>query len=435
MDYKQEYDSKLITVDRALEMVESDTDICVSLAAAEPKDFMSRLHEVAGRVKKVNVLTCLSMGDYKFVSEPEMKGHFTNAAWFYTAPLRKDHPLGTTSFIPSNSYRAAADRLKYRKPHIFVGSAASMDKHGYLNISLSAAFEKEFIENSDIVILEVNENYPVTNGDTYIHIRDVDFVYESHRPVPIGSYEPITDREKIIGHYIADLVEDGATIQFGIGSISNAVGLALKDKRELGVHTELLTEVMLDLYEEGVITNRKKTINKGKFVTSMILGTDKLYKFVDRNPGVEVLRGSYINDPKIVAQNYKMTSINTTLEIDLTGQCASESLGHIQFSGTGGQSDIARGAQESAGGKSIIALNSTYFNKNTKEEISKIVPFLTPGAGVSLQRNDVDYVVTEYGVAQLRGRTIKERVNNLIAIAHPNFRAELRKEADKYMLW
>jgi acyl-CoA hydrolase len=167
----------------------------------------------------------------------------------------------------------------------------------------------------------------------------------------------------------------------------------------------------------------------------MIIGTQRLYDFVDRNPAVEVRRGTYTNDPKILAQNYKMTSINTTLEIDLTGQCASESLGHIQFSGTGGQADTARGAQESVGGKSIIALYSTYFNKKTQQEESKIVPFLTPGAGVSLQRNDVDYVVTEYGVAPMRGRTIKERVNNLIAVAHPDFRAALKKEAGKYMLW
>jgi acyl-CoA hydrolase len=346
-----------------------------------------------------------------------MKGHFTNTAWFYTAALRKDHPLGTISYLPNHLHRAAMDRLLWRKPHIFVGSSAPMDKHGYLNLSLSAAYEREFMEQADIVILEVNKNYPVTNGDTYIPLRDVDFIYETDRPVPISPYPPMSDNDRIIGQYIADMVEDGATIQLGIGGIPNAVGIALKDKKELGVHTELINEVMIDLYEQGVITNSRKTINKGKFITTMIIGTQRLYDFVDRNPAVEVRRGTYTNDPKILAQNYKMTSINTTLEIDLTGQCASESLGHIQFSGTGGQADTARGAQESVGGKSIIALYSTYFNKKTQQEESKIVPFLTPGAGVSLQRNDVDYVVTEYGVAPMRGRTIKERVNNLIAVA------------------
>lgn len=435
MNYQEEYKSKLIDVDKALEMVESDTDIIVSLAAAEPMGFMDRLHEVADRVQNVNVLTCLNMGDYKFMADPSMKGHFTNCAWFYTAALRKEHPLGTISYVPNHTHKAAMDRLSYRKPHIFVGSSAPMDKHGFLNLSLSATYEREFIEEADIVILEVNKNYPVTNGDTYIPIREVDFIYETDRSVPESPYGPVSDKDRIIGQYIADLVEDGATIQLGIGGIPNAVGMALKDKKELGVHTELINNIMVDLYEAGVITNSRKTINRGKIVTAMVVGDRRLYDFVDHNPAVEVRRGSYINDPKIIMQNYKMTSINTTLEIDLTGQCASESIGHVQFSGTGGQSDTARGAAESPGGKSIMALYSTYYNRKTQHEESKIVPFLAQGAGISLQRNDVDYVVTEYGVAPLRGRTIKERVNNLITIAHPEFRDELRKEAEKYMLW
>lgn len=434
-DYQEEYKNKLITVDKALEMVESDTDICVSLAAAEPMGFMERLHEVRDRVQNVNVLTCLNMGDYKFMSDPSMKGHFTNCAWFYTAALRKEHPLQTISYVPNHTHKAPMDRMSWRKPHIFVGSSAPMDKHGYLNLSLSATYELEFLESADIVILEVNKGYPATNGDTCVPIRDVDFIYETDRPVPESPYGVSSEKDKIIGQYIADMVEDGSTIQLGIGGIPNAVGLALKDKKELGIHTELLNDSMVDLYEAGVITNSRKTINKGKFITTMIVGDRRLYDFVDHNPAVEVRRGSYVNDPKIIMQNYKMTSINTTLEIDLSGQCASESIGHIQFSGTGGQSDTARGATESVGGKSIMALYSTYYNKKKQQEESKIVPFLTLGAGVSLQRNDVDIVATEYGVAYLRGRTMKERVNNLIAVAHPDFRADLRKEADKYMLW
>ena len=309
-----------------------------------------------------------------------------------------------------------------------------MDKHGYFNLSVSCTYEKEFVETADIVILEVNENYPKTYGDTNVHISDVDFFYESKRPMPVFPYPDPGEKDKIIGQYIADLVDDGSTIQLGIGGIPNAVSEALRSKKELGVHTELLTEGMLDLYEAGVITNKRKTIHKGKFVATMTLGTDRLYKFVDQNPGVEVLRGSYVNDPETLAKNYKMVSINTSMEVDLTGQCCSESLGHIQFSGTGGQSDTARGAQMSEGGKSIIALYSTTFSKKENMTISKIVPFLAPGAGVTLQRNDVDYTVTEYGVAPLRGRTVKERVNNLIAVAHPDFRKQLREAADKYML-
>ncbi|MGE5633222.1 MAG: acetyl-CoA hydrolase/transferase family protein [Caulobacteraceae bacterium] len=435
MDYKQEYQSKLIDVDKALSMVESDTDIVSALAVAEPYEFMSRLHEVADRVHNVNVLTCINMGDYKFFTDLEMKGHFTNAAWFYTATIRKSHPFGTTGYIPNHLHISARDRLHYKKPHIFIGSSAPMDKHGYFNLSVSCTYEKEFVETADIVILEVNENYPRTYGDTNIHISDVDFFYESKRPIPIFPYAESSDKDRIIGQYIADLVEDGSTIQLGIGGIPNAVSEALKTKKDLGVHTELLTEGMIDLYEAGVITNKRKTIHRGKFVATMALGTDRLYKFIDHNPGVEMLRGSYVNDPETLAKNYKMVSINTSMEVDLTGQCCSESLGHIQFSGTGGQADTARGAQMSEGGKSIIALYSTTFSKKANQTVSKIVPLLAPGAGVTLQRNDVDYIVTEYGVAHLRGRTVRERANNLIAVAHPDFREELREAADKYMLW
>ena len=435
MNYRHEYEKKLITVDRALEMVKSDCDICVALAAAEPVDFLSRLHETADRIQNVNILTCLNMGNYKFTSDPEMKGHFTNAAWVYTNMLRKAHPLGTTSYIPNHLHIAARDRLKYKKPHMFVGTSAPMDKHGYFNLSLSATYEKDFVEKADIVILEVDENYPATNGDTPVHISEVNFIYETNRPVPEFPYAPIGERDKMIGQYVSELIEDGSSIQLGIGGIPNAVADELKGKKDLGIHTELFTEGMIDLYEAGIITNMRKTLHKGKFIATMALGSRRLYDFIDRNPGIEILRGGYVNNPDVIGQNYKMVSINTSLEVDLTGQCCSESLGPTQFSGTGGQADTARGAQKSQGGKSIIALYSTTFNKKTNETVSKIVPLLTQGAGVSLQRNDVDYIVTEYGVAPLRGRTIKERVNNLISVSHPDFRNCLRQEAEKYMLW
>lgn len=223
MDYRQEYEKRKISIDRALEMVKSDTDICVSLAAAEPMDFLSRLHETADRVYDVNILTCLNMGDYKFTSDPEMKGHFTNAAWFYTPMLRKAHPLGTASYIPNHLHIAARDRLHCRKPHMFVGTSAPMDKHGYFNLSLSATYEKDFIEQADIVILEVDENYPATNGDTPVHISQVDYIYETNRPVPEFPYAPTGEKDKIIGQYIGELIEDGSTIQLGIGGIPNAV--------------------------------------------------------------------------------------------------------------------------------------------------------------------------------------------------------------------
>jgi acyl-CoA hydrolase len=359
--------------------------------------------------------------------------------WFFTPATRKAHKNGNVSFIPNHLHLAAKKRIFHRKPNIFLGTGAPMDKHGYVSLSLSTTYEREMIEASDIVIIEINPQMPRTFGDSVIHINDIDYVIEADYPVPELEIVEPSEKDKIIGRYIADLIDDGSTIQLGIGGIPNAVAKELMHKKDLGIHTEMLTDGMVDLYNAGVITGRYKTLMPGKMVTTFVLGTKKLYDFVDDNPGVNVMRGSWVNDPYIIGQNYKMVSINTTIEIDLTGQCASESIGHTQFSGTGGQADTAIGAQNSVGGKSIIALYSTanvrVDGSDERKTISKIVPALTKGAAVSLSRNDVDYVVTEYGVASLRGTSIRERVKALINIAHPDFREELQRQADEFMIW
>jgi acyl-CoA hydrolase len=431
MDFKDQYKRKLITVEEALSKVKSKDEVVVGLAGAEPVGLLSRLHEIKDMVEEVSVVTCLNMYDYVFCSDPAMKGHFINETWFYSPLTRKAHTLETTTFIPNHLHLAATKRLQYKKPNIFVGTASPMDKHGYFSLSLSVTYERDYIEHADIVILEINENLPRVYGDTCVHISEVDFVFENTITVPeIPLLQP-SEKDMIIGQYIAELVEDGSTIQLGIGGIPNAVAKALITKKDLGVHTEMITEGMYDLYEAGVITNRKKTLHKNKLIGTFALGTKRLYNFIDNNMGVELKRGVYTNDPYVIGKNYKMVSINTSLQVDLTGQCASEALGFRQYSGTGGQADTGIGAQNSIGGKSIIALYSTA----KKDSISTITPFLNTGSIVSYSRNDVDYVVTEFGVAQLRGRSIRERVNNLIAIAHPNFQQELRQEALKNMIW
>ncbi len=431
MNWNKEYNNKKITVDDALNMVKSNYDIVVGLASAEPMDFLNRLHETKDKVKNVNVLTCLNMGDYKFTKNDDMYGHFTNLAWFYTPLTRKAQANKTASFIPNHLHLSAKHRLGYKKPNIFMTTVSPMDRHGYFSLSLSLTYELEFLKAADIVIFEVNENYPKTYGDTFVHIRDVDYLYESNRPVPeLPIVEP-SDKDMIIGGYISELVDDGSTIQLGIGGIPNAVAKSLENKKDLGIHTEMFTDGMVDLYKAGAITNKRKSIHKEKAITTFALGSKKLYDFIDDNPGIELRRGAYTNDPYVIGQNYKMVSINTSLQVDLTGQVCSESLGHVQYSGTGGQADTAIGAQMSSGGKSIIALYSTA----KRDTISTIVPLLTEGAAVSLSRNDVDCVVTEYGVAYLKGREIRQRVDNLIAIAHPDFREEIKKKADELMLW
>lgn len=288
------------------------------------------------------------------------------------------------------------------------------------------------IEKADLVILEINPNMPYTLGDVQLHVRDIDYMIKVDYQPPVMPDAPFSEKDAVIGKYIADMVPDGSCIQLGIGGIPNAVAEALKTKNDLGVHTEMLTTGMMKLAKMGVITGKYKQINKGKMVAAFAMGEPELYEFMDYNPSIAIMDGAWVNDPYVIAQNDNQVSINTTIEVDLTGQCASESLGSRQFSGTGGQADTAIGAQMSKNGKSIIALYSTAMVKDkdgNRHEVSKIVPQLMAGATVSLSRNDVDRVVTEYGVAELRGTDIRERVERLIAIAHPKFREELHDDA------
>lgn len=439
MNIQELYKRKLVSIDEALQLFKSNDHVVSALAAAEPRGILAKLHTISHRVDNVIVSTCLPILDYEYFSNTNYKDSFLMEGWFYTPTMRKAHARGTVSYIPNHLHIAGMKRISNRKPNIFIGTASSMDKHGFLSLSLSVTYEKEMIDNADIVILEVNPNFPRTFGDTTIHISEIDCIIESNYEVPELPNPLPSEKDKLIGKYIGDLVEDGSTIQLGIGGIPNAVSVELMNKKDLGIHTEMLTDGMVDLFEAGAITGNKKTLMPGKMVATFALGTKKLYNFIDDNPAIQILRGSWVNDPYVIGQNYKMVSINTTLEIDLTGQVCSESIGHQQFSGTGGQADTAIGAQMSKEGKSIIALYSTANVRVPESEerkvISKIVPRLTHGAIVSLSRNDVDFVVTEYGVAALRGTSIRERTKKLIDIAHPEFRDELRDEAEKLKIW
>ena len=289
------------------------------------------------------------------------------------------------------------------------------------------------IHNAKLVILECNPNAPRTFGDVQIHSTDVDYMVNVDYPLPeLADTEP-NEKDRIIGKYIADMIKDGDCLQLGIGGIPNAVADSLMDKKDLGIHTELLTTGMVKLIKAGVVNNRRKNLLPGKTVAVMAMGTKELYDFVDDNPAICIMNGSYLNDPAVIAQNDNQVSINSTIEVDITGQCCSESIGSTQFSGTGGQADTAIGAVKSKGGRSIIALYSTASVKNKatgeRVETSKIVCQLKPGAAVSLSRNDVDWLVTEYGAVCLRGTALDERAKLIISIAHPNFREQLTEEA------
>ncbi len=429
--YQELYNSKKITVEEALSLIKPGDEIVAGFAGLEPMAILSKLHTIKDRVSDVTVWLSLSMGNYEFFNNPEMKDIFRTNSFFLGAGLRKAHSIGTVSLQPVHLHNGFIRRIQVKPPNVFIGTVSPMDKHGYCKTSLSALYEKAFIENADLVIMEVNPRLPNVGGDTELPIDDIDYIVEVDRPVPILPVAPFTENDQTIGNYVATLVNDGDTIQLGIGSIPNAVASAFMNKQDLGIHTEMITSSMAELVMAGVVTGKKKTLHKGKLIGNFALGTQELYDFLDNNPSVQLLRGEYVNNPFVIAQNDNMVSINTGLQVDLTGQICSESIGLRSWSGTGGQNDTAEGAIHAKNGRSIIALNSTAKNGT----ISTIQPWLTPGAAVTLSRNNIDYIVTEYGIAPMKARTIRERVENLIAVAHPDFRQSLRQDAIKHQIW
>jgi acyl-CoA hydrolase len=413
-------------------LVQSHQTIAIGLAGSETPGLLSELGTHKDRLKDVTVWLALPLREYEFVLDPSMAGHFFVENWFYGAPDRQVHSQGRTSYIPNNLHAAARVRLEAagNQLDIFWAAATPPDSRGYMSLSLGIVYEKFLIEAADLVVLEINENLPWTLGDTQIHISDVDYVVENHTPlIELPITEP-KDWERTIGSYIAELIDDGSTLQLGIGGIPNAITSYLAERHDLGIHTEMFNDGMVDLYEAGAVTGKRKTLWKGKMVGAFALGTKKLYDFVHNNLGVEFQQGKVTNDPFIIGKNYKMVSVNTALQVDLFGQVCSQSMGPVHFSGTGGQLDTHRGAQLSPGGRGIIALHSAVKGGS----ISTIVPMLTEGAQITVASQDIDTVVTEFGVAELKGHPVKQRTEALINIAHPDYRDWLREEAERLQI-
>ncbi len=429
MNHQETYRSKLIAIDEAVSHIASDNDVIVAQCASEPQGCMSRFHIMADRVENVRVFSVLTLKEYDFYMKKEMQGHFELASWFHAPGSRAalKAGTGTVTYVPTMLHRAATDRFHAHRPDVFFGTCTPPDKHGFVSLSLGVTYEKDIMDHARLVILEVNPRLPRTFGDTQVHVSAVDYFVEHDQEVPALPAPQPNATDLAIGAHIAELVADGSTIQLGIGGIPNAAAMALKDKKDLGVHTEMLVDSMMELYELGVITNAKKALKPGKFITTFAMGSRKFYDWLDDNLAVEFERGRWVNNPAVVAQNSQMVSINTCISVDFTGQVASESIGPNQYSGTGGQSDTAQGAVAGFDGlgKSIIACYSTARNGT----VSTITPMLAEGSAVTLHRSHVDHVVTEHGVARLRGRTVRERTQALISVAHPDFRDELRSKA------
>ncbi|GHU67887.1 4-hydroxybutyrate CoA-transferase [Clostridia bacterium] len=426
--YQREYEKRKCSLMDAYELVKDGSYLSTSSAAAEPIAFLKELHTIAPRIHKIRVSHSIEMLDYEFVINENYHSKFEVSSFFLMGPGRKAANIGRKDYMPTNLHDSARREIQNEVPDVYVCSVPPMDEMGFFRISLCNMVEREYIDKAKKVILEVVPDMPVLFGDNEIHISDVDAVFECNRPIPTIDSAPLGEEDRQIGIHVATLVEDGSTIQLGIGSIPDAIAQAFIGKKDLGIHTEMITNSVVDLVEKGVVTGKRKTLHRHKIVGTFALGNERLYRFLSHNPAIAIMPGRYVNDPYVIAQNDSMVSINTGLAVDLTGQVCSESLGHRQYSGTGGQSDTAIGAIHSKGGKSIIALHSTAKNGT----ISTITPYLAPGSIVSLSRNNIDYVVTEYGIAFLRSKTVSQRAQSLISIAHPQFRTELFEQAKKF---
>ena len=442
MDYTELLKQKLVSVEGALERI-PDNAWLFTYGYGEPVGLLSRLTELKGRRHGITFVDSLNAQPYPFYSDPEMRGVVDSESIFFAHFCREYQKSGAISFIPNHLGRGFKDKLWNirrrcpERPIVYAIQVSPMDEHGYFTTGTVGMSNRMLVENADVVILEIDEDMPRTFGNTYIHVSEASCVYQGPNEMFYMPERPQSELDLKIGQYVADLIEDESTLQLGIGGIPNAVAAALKDKHDLGVHTEMLSDSLIDLYRAGVVTNAAKTLHKGKMVTAFSFGSRSAYDFLDNNPNVLHLEVGYTNDPAVIRQNRKMVSVNTTLQVDLTGQCASESIGTLQLSGTGGQTETASGARQAEGGKSIIALHSTANVKNAaggRERVSTIVPVQPAGMAISLMRADVDFVVTEYGVASLRGASIRERAAELINIAHPDYRDQLIYEAKKLYL-
>lgn len=426
--------AKTITIDQALALVKENYKIAVGDGTVEPQAFLSNLHKILDKDRGLSIWMCLTLRSYPFLENKEYGNNIKINSLFFSGPMRNAfNVLDTVSYAPTHLRKTAITICAGGDPDLFVGTCTPPNKDGKISLGLSNIYDREVMKRAKTVIMEVNPNMPFTYGDAVIDEADVDYYVPVDFPMLQDVPAPVNEKDKTIGGYISEFIKDGDNLQIGIGSIPNSVVQFLESKKDLGIHTELLGDGVAELAKKGIVNGSKKTLHKGKIVTSIVMGTNKVYDFVNNNPDVLVMNCSYCNAYETLAKNDNQVSINTTLEVDLFGQCCSESLATKQYSGTGGQADTAIGAQMSKGGRAFIALYSTANvrtgNGDERKEISRIVPTLKPGATVSLSRNDVQYLVTEYGVVNLRGLSIADRAKAIISIAHPKFREELTQKA------
>lgn len=423
-NWKEVYHDKIVTAEAALQTVKSGDRVVTGHACGEPQILVEALVARAPELSNVEIVHMVAMGPAKY-AQPGMEASFRHNALFVGGSTRKAVEEKRADYTPC--FFSEIPRLfreKLLPVDVALIQVTPPDEDGFCSFGVSADYTMAAAECAKTVIAQINAMLPRTGGAS-IHLDAINLIVESDQPLIELKPPVIGEIEKRIGENVAALIPDGATLQLGIGAIPDAVLLFLKDKKDLGIHSEMFSDGVVVLAEAGVVTNKKKTINAGKFTAAFLMGTRKLYDFIDNNPDVELYPVDYVNDPYVIGQHESMMSINSALQVDLMGQVNAEMIGSRQFSGIGGQVDFVRGVSRSKSGKSIIALPATA----SGGKISRIACELDRGAAVSTSRNDVHHIVTEYGVANLRGKSLRERAAALIAIAHPDFRAALAEEA------
>jgi acyl-CoA hydrolase len=421
MSWELDYKSKLQTADEALQCVKSGMTVYIQPGCAEPETLVEALMRRGPFVQDVQVVHMLTMGAAPYVA-PEMAGHFRHNAVFIGANVREAINEGRADYTPiylseiENLFESGAMPLD-----VALLELSPPDSHGFCSFGVGVDTSLTAAKCAKYVVAQINDQMPRTYGDSFIHVTDIDAMVDSSRPLCPMKPPQITDLHRAIARNVAGLIEDGAVLQTGIGGIPDAVLPMLMDRKDLAVHSELVSDGVIPLIEAGVLTGARKNFKPRKIILGFALGSKRLFSFLDNNPIFEFHPTSYTNDPGLIARNDNMVAINSALQVDLTGQVCSDSIGNQFYSGIGGQVDFIRGSSRSKGGKPIIAISSTAKDGG----ISRIVPMLSPGAGVVTSRGLIRYVVTEFGVAYLHGKTIRERAQALIDIAHPKFREEL----------
>ena len=428
--WREEYQRKLTSPDEAVTLIPDGSSIVQPLIAGEPPAVLAAIAARArsGGFTSLTMRALLPFSATKAtVLDPDLKDVIRWDSLFVGGADRAAVAEGRAGFTPNFFHQVPRLLSEFIPVDVCIATVSPMDRHGYMSLGVAVDYTSTAARVANVLILEVNSHMPRTHGRSFIHISEATAVVENDNPLPELPTPAMRDEDEAIGKAIAEMVPNGATIQLGIGGVPNAVAQYLRDHKDLGIHSEMFTDSMVDLIEDGVANGVRKTLHPRKAVFTFAAGSEKLYRFLDDNPYCEAHPVSYTNSPDVIAQNNELISVNAAIEIDLSGQCCAESIGPAQFSGTGGQADFVRGAFNSPDGKSFLALYSTAKGG----EVSRIVPMLTLGAVVTTARQDVHYVVSEYGVAMLKGKSVSERARSLIGLAHPKFRDELKAAAKK----